>query len=342
MIPMFYSFLKKDLEQVFWYRRFFEEFASRHTTPTDSNLNELTILQFLFWGSWYLALEKQQFRFANEKLETLIFRYLSYVWNSPAWEWPECGMSSFPTMKERLDYKLSREITSSISYCKGIVDHELFAFGIAGNLWFLGNNNPPIPEILDYAKRTVDTYVEFTNTGGMIFQKGAWTDHYESKYACYENLPLPENPEPCPDLTWDSSHAIRFPLVFLSLYRAQRSPEERKLYLNLLHHLENQFLKVVLVSPDGSFQGYRTRNFIVGRNGFYRVGYPTTPDGYGPYELSGSSLLFGFWSLLPSKEIHQVYSFLYKNFDSFDNEKELYKKASYTQRERNEIYVNAF
>jgi hypothetical protein len=79
--------------------------------------------------------------------------------------------------------------------------------------------------------------------------------------------------------------------------------------------LEEQLFNKVLVRPSKDFPCYRMNNFMDGSNGVYRWSYPGLGQGsgYGPYGLS-ASLLVGWWALLDTDRMRDVYRDLAATF----------------------------
>jgi hypothetical protein len=86
-------------------------------------------------------------------------------------------------------------------------------------------------------------------------------------------------------------------------------------FRQLRNGLEKQYYTKVLVLPTKEVPCYRTNNYMNGDNGVYRWEYPGLgPNrGYGPYGLS-SGLLEGWWVLLDSDRIREVYRDLAATF----------------------------
>ncbi len=145
------------------------------------------------------------------------------------------------------------------------------------------------------------------------------------------------------DIAADSSHSMRFPLWLKSLAEAYAEGSLEKMYYKkLIKGLAKQFLYRVLVFPTDEFAGYRTNNFMDGRNGVYRWGYVTQgpANGYGPYELSGSFLL-GWWFFLDNYEIRNIYKEMSQYFPLKPEIIPVYIGPG-TSRERNKYITYAY
>ena len=142
---------------------------------------------------------------------------------------------------------------------------------------------------------------------------------------------------PRPDIPDDSSHFHRTPVRLTSLAEAYaEGSAERAYYEWLKRGLEVQFYDVVLCPPSPDFPSYHTRNFMDGWNGIYRYTYSSTTGeygGYGPFDLSGTMLL-GWWSLLDTGRMRDVYRSLSESFPLSDEVVQLYVDEN-TTREQN-------
>jgi len=332
MIPMIYVYSSGDSKRVY-FEKIFKSLNEKFGEVL--SLDRLTKLQFLYFVSQYLVLKFQiiglnlwEINLAKKVEDEMLNIYLS-----GAWQWRVCGIDKFQNMRERIVWKLKTKDVIK-SYCRAIIDEEMFTIGIAANLKIIGLENPHTDEILDLAYQIFSQEIVWKNDT-WLFQPGVWEDHPDYKYACYESLPLPQNPQKCKGIVSDTSHFHRIPLILLSLQLASRSYNEYEFYLNLRKTLMKHFLKNILVYPVENIDYFRTKNFMDGRNGFYRVGYPTVPEGYGPYELS-TTFLLGWWSLLPGDKINSVYCDILNNIP-FSEEAIRFYSAKETSRERHPL-----
>lgn len=172
-----------------------------------------------------------------------------------------------------------------------------------------------------------------------LFQPGVWSQH--SDYAYVGNNQESDNLKTnlVENIAMDTSHSHRFPLWINSFIEAYETYDfdKKDYFLKIRSGLEKQFYENVLVKPDEEFDGYRTKNFMDGRNGIYRWNYPTQGqgNGYGPYELSGTFTL-GWWSFLKSERISEVYFEMANKFPLSEDVIEVYVGPN-TSRTRHEL-----
>jgi hypothetical protein len=242
----------------------------------------------------------------------------------PAWQW---GRSPFPGgMSERIRWKLDTHDVF-YSHYRAIIDEELFTIGIAADMkTFERLTGTPFPQsqvlddILDTAREIFTDEVVHHPDGGWLLQPGVWTDHPDVRYAGHDAFAPDLAPAKVPGISWDTSHSHRMPMLLTSLAAAFAPGSETNVfYSNLKSGLELQFFQHVLVQPSAEFPGYRTTNYLDGRNGLYRH-YPDRADvfpGYGPYQVSGT-MFFGWWSGLDTQRIREVYRSLSEQFPLTD------------------------
>jgi hypothetical protein len=140
----------------------------------------------------------------------------------------------------------------------------------------------------------------------------------------------------------DASHSHRSPLWLRSLAGgAPGGSPERAYYRALARSLEEQFFARVLEPPSPEFDAWRIRNFMDGRNGLYRWGYPSLgpEEGYGPYELSGT-LLHGWWAFLPGDRTRRLYRDLSQRFPLSDRSLAIYSGPAKLPRAANGVLTD--
>jgi len=317
MIPLQAAFSFKDQSKINDFHQFFSRFMKDYRKDNVDTLNTLTQLHFLYLASEYLVLTKTYEDQLPDELCNIVMDSIESIWNQPAWQWKICSISEFENMKKRIEWKLRiKEVPRS--YCRAIIDEELFTFAIAADLKTILLDESPefIDEILDIAYEVFSSEVVFLDTESKkwLFQPGVWTDHSDYAYSGWAEIRENLTEKPVTGIATDTSHSHRFPLWLVSLERAfdkQGDLEKAQFIKRLRKGLAEQFFEKVLVPPSDEFPNYRTNNFMDGYNGIYRYNYPThgLGQGYGPYELSGTMLL-GWWSFLPDQSIRDVYCFI--------------------------------
>lgn len=349
MIPMHYAFLSKDIKKMNEFEIFFKRFLSKNSQGKISSLDTLTKLHFLYLTSQYLVI-------ANitplNELTALTVNHLENIWQQPAWQWKQCNSPNFNNMKERINWKLKNK-NVAISYCRAIIDEELFTLAIAADIKTILKKESPkfIDDALSKSYDIFKEEVTFENDSSMkwLFQPGVWTDGPSHIYSGH-NVKLPGLIEKKdPKQAWDTSHSHRFPLWLLSLERAfliQNKMNESNFFSKLREGLSKQFMEKVLVFPSKSFSNYRTTNYMDGKNGLYRYSMERNNYGYGPYELSGT-MLIGWWAFLPDSRIKNVYNYISSQFPLSQKEVDIYLDLN-TVRDRNKLiegispYKNGF
>lgn len=136
-----------------------------------------------------------------------------------------------------------------------------------------------------------------TSSGGWLLQPGIYSDYPDFIYAGNSILAPGLKPKLIANISDDSSHDTRLPLLLVGLRcnaEMLNHNAEAKRYLSLENGLETQLIDVI-AKPTS--HGILMTNYMDGRNGVYRYGYATVGAnlGYGPYQLSGTFNL-GWWS----------------------------------------------
>lgn len=337
MVPMHYAFLSKDIKKMNEFEAFFKRFSLKNSQEKFSSLDTLTKLHFLYLTSQYLAITNNP----PDELIALIINHLRSVWEQPAWQWKQCNSPSFNNMEERIDWKLENK-NVAVSYCRAIIDEELFTLAIAADVKTVLKEKSP--KFIDNAlNKSYDIFkkeaiFENDNSTKWLFQPGVWSDGPSHIFSGH-NIKLPNLTEKKdPEQVWDTSHSHRFPLWLLSLERAfliQSKINESKFFSKLRQGLSKQFMERVLVSPSKGFPNHRTTNYMNGKNGLYRYSIERNNYGYGPYELSGT-MLIGWWAFLEDKSIKNAYCFISSKFPLSKKEIDLYLDLN-TVRDRNPL-----
>lgn len=327
MVPMYAAFKANEDELIAEFRTFFgKAFSQKEFSP---EINKLEKIHFLYLFSEYLCLEKEfQSRLPNHLVNRLSILFKEILID-PAWQWESKPFDG--GIEERIRWKINVEKVEK-SYYKALIDEDLFSLAIAANLGFLlGDRVPPYLQlVLKLIKTVFKEELSYSETisKGWLLQPGVWTDHPEYLYAGWNQKKQHDFQKPVENIAWDTSHSHRMPAFLNSFSRFFRARNDRKTekYFNQLKvGLVNQFLNNVLVPPSEDFHGYRTTNFMDGKNGIYRYSYHTDSKGlgYGPYELSGT-FLFGWWSFLESQKIRQAYCYMAARYPLSDTEISLY------------------
>lgn len=283
MVPLHAAFL---LNEQSWqtqfsdhFNRFAELYENGEIEPTSNN--RLARLHYFYLISRFIVLAEQsgQEILVILGLVDILYDELDTIWHEPAWMW---GRDPFPTgMAERIEWKLNT-FEVPYSYYRAIIDDELFVFAIAADLrtyerltGYQNDLSPLLSEILSLAQLVFESEVDVRDSG-WLFQPGVWTDHRDYGFAGHNAKLRDMVPRPVEGIASDSSHSHRFPLWLTSLMEAYDiNAPQREFYHNLRDELEWQFINRVLVLPNSEFDGYRTTNFMDGRNGVYRWKYKT-------------------------------------------------------------------
>lgn len=317
MVPMWFSYQLGFSNGIQDFNKFFNRFIDENGIKTIEGQDKLTQLQFSYFVSWFLILNQGHPGFKyQENLQNWIQSKFETAWSEPAWQWSSCGISNFSAGQyERITWKLSN-LKPKLSYCRVIIDEELFLIGIAANLRSLNYTSKNVDLAVQIAKKVFEQEVVWeSNRKRWIFQPNVWRDHPDYAYSGYVQKEPGLAKNSYANLANDSSHSTRMPLILRSLELSHRNQLDSKFYQQLIAGLSNQFHEFVVVAPDGQFHGYRTKNFMNGWNGLYRYAYSTNAAnlGYGPFELSGSMLL-GWWVFLGDGRSTELYCNIYKQF----------------------------
>jgi len=300
----------------------------------------LNRLHYFYLASRFLvlSLNSNNYGILQKKLQKILYDEIENLWTKdPAWMW---GKKPFiGGMRERFAWKFSGA-KLPYSYCKAVIDEELFVFSIAADLRSIervvktrATWSPLISEILDAAYDVFKKESSFLSDGGWLFQTGVWADYGDYAYVGHLQKGVNLEPKPLRDVSSDVSHSHRFPLWILSLRDAyESSDEEYQYYEKVRKGLAKQFTEKALIPPSNIFQAYRTTNFMDGRNGIYRWNYKTQGpnNGYGPYELSGTFML-GWWAFCGSKKINDSYGEMTRAFPLNDEVISLYTGPNTTR-----------
>jgi hypothetical protein len=190
-----------------------------------------------------------------------------------------------------------------------MLDHDLLLFGIAADLRAARRADRALTKAIDASDaaildeiwraslQTLRTRVTSPDGRGFRFDYGLWTTNPSYAYAgCSERDPLPAKPCPIDSVATDASHALRWPW-WLRSYRAAAGAGTREAYeiAGYERRLAHQFATVVLFDSTGH---PLTRNYMDGRDGWYRLREtPQRQWGNGPSSLTGS-MRYGSWGLL--------------------------------------------
>lgn len=230
MIPLHAAFLLKNKDWQHDFHQHFNEFII-HKEELPEGLNGTLIrLHYLFFVSRYLVLAQSS---ALTELSSFLLAELHRFWQTePTWQWQR---QPFTGMRQRLSWKLNQKVTKP-SYLRAIIDEELFLIGIAANLKSYLNKSgkigpPVIDEILNTAKIIFNDEISWTKNGGWLLQPGVWTDHPDYAYSGHDNIRQGMLKKLVPNISWDTSHSIRLPLLLRCLAEATVSNnDDRQLY----------------------------------------------------------------------------------------------------------------
>lgn len=336
MVPMHAAFSQREDQWIIQIKNMFDRFAYEYKNNNENIVqSELNRLHFLYLASRYIVLckESDNEELIPERLPYILNREIKRIWDEdPSWQW---GRDPFlGGMKERIKWKLdTKEVKRS--YYRSIIDEELFTIAIAADLITYDNaiksrisdNNDFKYEIVENGYKILLQEGTFLEDGTWLFQRGVKYQHGD--YAHAGNLEKVNGMKPSfiKDIASDTSHSHRFPLWINSLISAYSNidPEKTDLLFSIKEGIEKQFINKVIVYPDSIYKGYRTTNYMDGRNGVYRWNYPTQGEGngYGPYELSGTFNL-GWWSFLDCDKIRNIYYQQSKMFPLSENIIQIY------------------
>jgi hypothetical protein len=110
---------------------------------------------------------------------------------------------------------------------------------------------------------------------------GDLDDYPSQAYAGDTGPDVPTTPNPKYGLSWDISHAYRFPIVFRSLYETRQATGATFPARNDVVALANTY---VHLAYNGDSELPTFNNFLDGWNGWFDVGESPLPDGYPPYQ----------------------------------------------------------
>jgi hypothetical protein len=322
MVPMHAAFQRRNEA---WMHEFADHFAGYASDPSKlptGEVAELSRLYYLYLASQFLVLAKKagQENLIPPNLPELIFSEIHTYWNvTPAWQFDSPHFNG--GARERLLWKLKHKKVKK-SYYRAVLDHDLYAFGIVGDLKAFESPaqqkawDPLLNDVLEIAHQVFTQEVVPQPDGGWVFQPGVWTDHPEYAYAGDPEAHPGIKPKPVPEIAPDTSHSLRFPLWLSSLMSAYApGSSDYQFYENLRSGLDKQFFNKVLHQPTANFPCFAVTNFMDGSNGVYRWSYNTlgNGNGYGPYQNSASFVL-GWWIFLDTDRIRNAYRQLAKQF----------------------------
>jgi hypothetical protein len=352
MIPLHYSFKTPRKTEPF--RNFFEKFLDDKKVYFE-NPNSLHRLQFCYLVSQYLKLKTQYGNQELSKLEDDLLSFLideiDYFWlqkTTRSWKDNDVSKYVFKGMEEKISWKLNSKELDKTYYNKAIVDDEKFLLGVAADLRFiiksrnLNVNKQTNQQLKLIEITTLKIFKERTSvdSGGFIFQKGFWSRHRDYRFAGCQTLAcLEKGVNRKENISEDTSHSLRLPLLLESLKDGASKHKHKAYYRTLKRNLLNQFLKRVVKQNHYSKCFYLT-NYLDGTNGYYRYGYSTHKNtGYGPYELSETFKL-GWWVFLNDIRINNLYEQVSINLKS--QEPCEYSFKDKTTRNRNPIIDKRF
>lgn len=320
IVPLHAAFRFRDDA---WERTFSGHFSRLVSDPSVLPSVVLSRLEYLYLASQFVVLARQNDRqdLIAPGLPEMLFAEISKYWRTePAWQWGQSPLRG--GIRERILWKLSHRKAEK-SYYRAMVDDDLFLLAMAADLKAYRGTpeqvqkwSPTLDEILAIAFKVYSEEGVSQPGGGWLFQPGVWADHPEYQYVGNLAIHPGMSPAPVRGIAADSSHSMRFAAWLTSFVQAYPPDSDaHRFYSGLREGLEKQFFEKVLIQPSGERPCYLLNNFMDGSNGVYRWNYSSvgSGNGYGPYGLSGS-LLLGWWSLLDTQRIREVYAVSAKTF----------------------------
>lgn len=312
LVPMYYIYENKELELIKELDKHVDSFLNEESLNINykESGSKLTYLQYYYFLSEYLVLSNNQ----NKKLSNFLLSQINLFWE---------GDVFIENAKKRANRQLN---SNDHEYRQGLIDEDLFIFGISANLlkFFPKNNN--LNRINLNALSFLQQRSSFTSEGGWLFEKGYWDDYPDRAYAGYNSKINVSNKKPLKDMVSDSSHFQRWPKILLSIQNAYtKNSSEYFLLKKYRSGLKKQFLSKVIHINNNKIQ---LTNYMDGRNGLYRWNYHTLGKGkgYGPYELT-SSFGIGWWVFLGGNNIKKIYYDYYEQININDKDCDtLFKK----------------
>ncbi|MDO5615018.1 MAG: hypothetical protein Q4G16_02425 [Cruoricaptor ignavus] len=316
-IPMLYAYQteKQDLlssyPNLFTYKNVDAVLSSDFVTDLDKKI-------FIFFTAEYIRLLNSNSQ-ETKKIYSLISKYNQDYWfKVPGKNW-QTEKINFTGKKERVEAILANKYNGDKSYYNAITDNELFVMASAVSLaiseekmQISDNHND---EIVNTFYEVMKTQVKTNDDGTWLFQPDVWRNHSDfANVKSSTNIPV----------AWDASHFSRFPayLYLLKIYFSDK--KEKYIYITQLQEgLAKQFIEKVAVF-DKTANKYTFNNYMSGDNRAFRTNYKNN-------RTQGESqnythIFFGWWKLLPSKEISEMYDNLYNNFQIYENENEQIKR----------------
>lgn len=307
LVPMYYIYENKKSDSIKILDSHINEFLKTGFKNISYNKKggNLTALQYYYFLSEYLLLSNND----NTELSQFLIKQIDFFWESPK-------------LIENAKQRTTRQLNSSSSsgYKRGLLDEDLFLFGISANLTQFFPKNENLQKINKQALNFLKQRSSFTNKGGWLFEKGDWDDYPDRAYAGYNSKIGIAEKKPLKDMVSDSSHFQRWPKILLSIQNSY--PQNSTEYLLLQKYrtgLSKQFLSEVVHVNNNKIQ---LKNYMDGKNGIYRWNYSTLGQGkgYGPYELT-SSFGLGWWVFLKNKQVSILYSNYYKQISNKNSDK---------------------
>jgi len=344
MVPLHAAFyLDYDIGRAEFSKQFSEFVKNDNISFLTSNDDiDLSREHYLYLGTRFMALAAQsgEYGLIPKELPEKLKKEVIILWKQKPARWYN-DLIFTGGAKERLIWKLDRDNTP-VSYCRAMIDHEMFLFAMAADIRIYENEtkaiqDSTITEIIHYAYESIKKYVFYTENNGWLFQPGIWRDHPDYKYAGNSQISQDVEIRLVDNIAEDSSHSHRWPVWLISFIEASSGDKARHDYYSALRKkLENQFFEKVLVPPTEDFTCYRVNNYMDGYNGIYRFGYSTAGEnsGYGPYQLSGI-LIDGWWGMFGTERVNIIYRDIANCFPLSKNIIDTYVGPN-TNRTRNE------
>lgn len=335
MVPLHWAIMKDNEVLIEAFEHHFDSLLKAYKN-NEVKLNAIQELQYITLVSRYLAEAPRAKSVLRDRLYSLVKDRFLYFWETePAWMWDRDDFKG--GIKERIRWKLKHP-NQEKSYYGLIIDQDIYTLGLAADLITAS------PEQCEECNDAISLFIKIMDVRlneeepGWVFQRGCWTDHSTYAYSGYLTEP-PDQAEKLSviDIQSDASHAKRWPLWFRQMSNHMSVAEWQR---RMRHQI---FEKVLVDEFDIGVPVFH--NFVSGHNGYYRWNYHThsTNQGYGPYQLSGSIIRFGWYALLGDSDDYKV-SALYKRLlDAYplnSAQRLLYRDLS--TRDKHPMAVEAF
>lgn len=276
------------------YQMFFDRFVEAYETSKFEDLSRLQRMQFLYLASEYLKLGGT----SNALSAIIEEKAHEDLLTTATWKVE-------PTVKEHLIKALANK-QYKYSYFSKIVDADFYTLACLCDLKDIGVQNEDTKFAEDYVLEMLSSSVmnTVTDEGYWLFQVGVAKDYKDYSYAGNEFSYEGMEPKVKEDIVTDSSHFRRMPLWLVSFRDAQNTDEQKELIQDRINQLAKLFSEKVLRQKNGYWV---TTTFIDGTNGVFRYDYHDDGNSIEGYNQSGGTFFLGYWIMLDSDFIRNVY-----------------------------------